>query len=261
MNDVVQMAAEINRLHALAQESAKKAVTYAKQVGELLLKTKAELPHGEFQAWVSANLLVSTRQAQRYMEVAKGRSVPLRKLLSKSDTMSHLPPTPSTSKGIWTDGRWLPEPGFLYALKDDSSTYWLLPADNGGIHVSRLYSGAQMSTEGFYWRYTIFGKVDDPDLDAELYVGTRFAPIDRFCIHDILMSYGIKLETALIKGAVTTDTFARPFGEPAPEHWYWDVVEPNDEFYLALKDAGQVNQRGVPTINSVMIPGSAKVTS
>lgn len=248
MNAVVKEAVEINRLHALAQASAKDAVMYAKQVGELLLKKKDELPHGAFQAWVSANLLVSTRQAQRYMEVAKGRSVPLRKLLSKSDIVSHLPPTPPASKGVWTNGRWVPEPGFLYALKDDSSTYWVLPADNGGVHVSRLYSGARMSTEGFYWRYTIFGNVDDSELGAEFYVGTRFAPINRLCIHDILTSYGIDAETALITGAATKDTFARPFGEPESDRWVWDGPEPEDELYRALKESGHVNQNGVPTI-------------
>lgn len=51
------------------------AVQYAIRCGELLMRKKAELKHGEFEAWVGANCEFTTRHAQRYMKAA-----------SKSDT-------------------------------------------------------------------------------------------------------------------------------------------------------------------------------
>ena len=81
---------EINRLHSLAQASASDAVGYAKQVGMLLIEAKKRLKHGQFYLWINDNLSVSTRQAQRYMDVANGKPVAIRNLTGKCDTMSHL---------------------------------------------------------------------------------------------------------------------------------------------------------------------------
>lgn len=81
------IAAEINRLHALATESAQTAMAHAQHAGELLLKVKGELEHGQFLPWLAAHCTVSSRQAQRYMRVALGKPV----LALKCDTVSHLP--------------------------------------------------------------------------------------------------------------------------------------------------------------------------
>ena len=85
----LNQASEINRLHEMALTSAHRAIDYAKQAGALLLEVKRQLPHGEFTPWLSANVKVSERQAQRYMRSALGK-VTVRALL-KSDTVSGLP--------------------------------------------------------------------------------------------------------------------------------------------------------------------------
>ena len=85
----LNQASEINRLHDMALASANRAVDYAKQAGALLLEVKRQLPHGEFMPWLSANVKVSERQAQRYMRSAHGK-VTVRTLI-KSDTVSGLP--------------------------------------------------------------------------------------------------------------------------------------------------------------------------
>lgn len=69
-----QLAVEINEQHALAATHADLAVNYAKRAGVLLLQVKQSLPHGDFLPWIAANISVSERQAQRYINVARRRA-------------------------------------------------------------------------------------------------------------------------------------------------------------------------------------------
>ena len=77
---------EINRLHTLAKKMAIDAVEHARSAGLLLLEAKKEMKYGKFLLWVRDNVQVSLRQAQRYMAVAQGKTIPLRRLIEKSDT-------------------------------------------------------------------------------------------------------------------------------------------------------------------------------
>ena len=246
MNDrqiATDYAQEINRLHERAQSLVQDVYADAMQLGSLLLKVKESLPHGAFSAWVNANLKLSLRQCQRYMGVVQGKPLPLPRRSGKSDSVSHL--APQTSSGIWKEDRWEPEPGFTYLFRDDDAAYWVVPAANGGTHVSKLYSGAKMSSVGFYWRYTIFGEITDPDFTSQFYVGTRHAPILRSGIHEILASYGLKdLKASLVFGTGDSTPSERPFGEPHPDDWYWDGPMPEDALYDQLSKRGLVNDLG-----------------
>jgi hypothetical protein len=226
VNEMTTIAVEIDALHLRAQTSAEEAVAFAKQAGELLLKAKAKVGHGKFLAWISSHLQVSPRQCQRYMESAKGKVIPIGSLLSKYDMMSHLKTLQAKSQGIWKDGRWEPEPGYMYLFTDESSACWVLPAASGGIHVSRLYRGERLASKGFNRAYTVLSRVNDPDLTADFYIGTAWAPFSRSGIHDILITYGAKnLRETLVRGVPTTDRFERPFGEPSDDLWYWDEAD------------------------------------
>lgn len=248
MNTLTTTATEINHLHQQAHASAESAVESARAAGKLLLEAKASMKHGEFRPWVEANLSVSLRQAQRYMAAALGKSSDVRDVFPISDMMSLLPSAPPrTSLGVWNGDRWMPEPGYLYCFSTDNGNFWVAPAKGGGTHVSRLYSGDRMATDGFSWRYTIFAENNDPDLSARWYVGTRHAPLSRSGIHGILKSYGLHdIKAAKIKGVKFDDTLELPFGEPDPEHWYWDAPLPDDDLYLMLKIEGGLNKHGVP---------------
>jgi hypothetical protein len=250
MNTLETTATEINRLHQQAHASAESAVAYAKAAGKLLLEAKSSIKHGEFRTWIEANLTVSVRQAQRYMAAAQGKPSEIRNIFTKSDMVSHLPPAPPrSSMGVWKGERWIPEPGYLYCLSTDNDNYWVAPAQGGYTHVSKLYSGDRMSTDGFIWRYTIFSKCIEADLPDQWYVGTRYPPLSRSGIHGILESYGLHdFQAAKIKSFKCDDPFDRPFGEPDPEHWYWDEPLPDDDFYLALEIEGLLNKRGVPLL-------------
>ncbi len=85
------VADEINAEHEAALRLAGDAIEHAKRAGELLLAVKGTLPHGEFGAWLTENVVVSARQAQRYMGAALGKPLPIR-MIAKNDTVSHLPP-------------------------------------------------------------------------------------------------------------------------------------------------------------------------
>jgi hypothetical protein len=74
---LLSIAGEINAAHAQAIQHADTAISFARQAGELLLKVKASLAHGEFLPWVASNCTVSPRQAQRYMAAAQGKRTPL----------------------------------------------------------------------------------------------------------------------------------------------------------------------------------------
>ena len=212
---------QINTHHSNAMKQAKEAVESAKTAGELLLQVKAKLPHGTWTDWLKDNVNVSERQAQRYMAVAQGKSVPLRKLADKSDTVSVLPRPKNI--GIWKGERWEPEAGCIYLFEEDDANYWVHPSTKGGrwFHVCKLYSGTRMSTVGFERRFTIFSTVNDPDLTSKFYVGTT-TPLGWIGVHEVLKSYGLRdIRSSLIIGKSTNQGFARPFGEPSSGNWYW----------------------------------------
>jgi hypothetical protein len=240
---------QINFHHEQAQSQARNAVEHARIAGDFLLKIKESMPHGSFTKWANENMKISLRHAQRYMAVAQGKPMPIRSLVNKNDTVSLLSSIPKTSTGNWVEDRWIPEKGFLYLFKEGEANYWVHPAANNGIHVCKHYSGEKMSSDGFYWRYTVFAKNTDPDLTSQYYVGTRYAPLNISCVQEILFSYGLKdIKGKLVFGVVDNKPSQRPWGEPETENWYWDSAEPDDGLYGYAKRSGLLNQNGVPVL-------------
>ena len=90
MNDLmVNAASEFAEQHHLAQTHAGEAIEHARRAGEILLRVKAELSHGQFLPWLATNVSVTPRQVQRYMAAAQGKPIPVRKL-SNATPASHL---------------------------------------------------------------------------------------------------------------------------------------------------------------------------
>lgn len=100
-------ASEINAAHQQAIHHAARAIEFAKHAGDLLLKVKADLRHGDFLPWLNQHCTVSARQAQRYIAAAQGKPIPIRAI--KHDTVSHLEVNEGEaiqirhSVGNWTD--------------------------------------------------------------------------------------------------------------------------------------------------------------
>jgi hypothetical protein len=68
--DLDVIGTEINAEHDLCLLSAADAVTHGINIGKVLNKIKAKLPHGEFMPWVAKNCHFSHRQATRYIKLA-----------------------------------------------------------------------------------------------------------------------------------------------------------------------------------------------
>jgi hypothetical protein len=64
------LVAAIRAEHEAAQHCAAQAVAHAIRVGELLQQAKDSLAHGEFGAWLAANVEFSDRTARGYMRLA-----------------------------------------------------------------------------------------------------------------------------------------------------------------------------------------------
>jgi hypothetical protein len=67
----VEFAAEINAAHAEAERSLRASVMHAVEAGELLLKAKRSVGHGNWAGWLSENIEFSDRLAQAYMRLAR----------------------------------------------------------------------------------------------------------------------------------------------------------------------------------------------
>lgn len=200
------------------------AVDSAKAAGQLLLLAKKITPYGGWIRLLEMDLNVSPRQAQRFMAIAQSKAAPLRELTGKNDTVSYLEES-KRSSGIWKNGKWRPEAGCIYLFNEGCATYWVLPSTEAGLwfHVCKHYSGERMSTDGFKRQWTIFGKVTDPDLTSQFYVGTT-RPLGYIGVEGVLTSYGLKnLKDTLQLGTKTDQSFEGPFGEPSSDNWYWGV--------------------------------------
>lgn len=69
----VDLATAINDEHRKCDEAVSTALDHAMRAGDLLIKAKAEIGHGDWQAWVEENFEGSMRRAQEYMRLAKNR--------------------------------------------------------------------------------------------------------------------------------------------------------------------------------------------
>jgi hypothetical protein len=68
MSDLTRRLSDLaERINAEIQSS----LFHAKNVGELLLQAKEQCPHGQWLPWLKANVHLSERTAQAYMQVAK----------------------------------------------------------------------------------------------------------------------------------------------------------------------------------------------
>ena len=65
------LAEKANREHRHAQSSAQQAVKHAVEAGELLLKAKEAVGHGNFIKWIEKNFEGKPRHARMYMRLAK----------------------------------------------------------------------------------------------------------------------------------------------------------------------------------------------
>jgi len=139
MTDLTNTVNEINRLHQLANSTAKQAIDYAKELGRLLLKIKKELPHGKFTSWLEENVAVSTRQAQRYMEAANGKDLKITDFSNKNDKMSHLSSNNYLDR-IRMNPVWVPPAGYWFKCIYQNELFVIIPdrRDPEDFHITKF---------------------------------------------------------------------------------------------------------------------------
>src|SRR5580700_11791860 len=71
ITEVKNFADEINHEHDLAHAAAESAMEHAVRCGELLIKQKKGMRHGEWVTWVEANCAFSLDSANHYMSAAR----------------------------------------------------------------------------------------------------------------------------------------------------------------------------------------------
>jgi len=86
LTHVRDLANKINEHHASAIAAARSAIEHAIAAGGLLAQVKAELPHGQWGAWLAENFAGSERTASNYMRLYRNHD----RLESKSETVSDL---------------------------------------------------------------------------------------------------------------------------------------------------------------------------
>jgi hypothetical protein len=66
-----ELAARINGVFAVAEETTRKGLAHYREVGQMLLAAKEKCGHGNWLPWLKKNVKFSEVQAQRYMRLAK----------------------------------------------------------------------------------------------------------------------------------------------------------------------------------------------
>ena len=132
---------QISFHHHNASLNAAKAIYHAREAGRLLIAVKSKLAHGEFVSWMSANVSISSRQAQRYMKTAKGSEhdeIDVKTVSSKNDSMSHLPKKKARNNKT---PEWSPNIKFIYFAVWDEWSYILHPNQSSNeFHITVMFS-------------------------------------------------------------------------------------------------------------------------
>lgn len=135
--------AELNQRHQTIRELATQALDHAKVAGELLLRAKERIPHGQFSQWIAGNCEFSERTARTYMAIAgswdaiaekrkRFRNLSVRaavKLVAEHDE-----PVSAAISGPHTPYDWEPLEGFLAIGKAGDDRYVVLEAQDD-LHV------------------------------------------------------------------------------------------------------------------------------
>lgn len=144
--DISITAHQINQLHEKATKSVADAIGYAKEAGMHLLAVKTSLPHGQFGSWVKENLVVSQRQAQRYITAYKNK-MPEVSPLVKCDTMSDS--AIEYSHDRLHNPQWIPEPDTWYSAGLDIGGFWIVPDSKfpNAFHISKFCAPPGIDTQ------------------------------------------------------------------------------------------------------------------
>lgn len=172
------LISRINAAHAEAQAYASKAIERALEAGDLLLRAKTQVSHGQWQSWLKANCPdISIRTAQNYMRVAK--QLPIEKRidahLGLNEALRLVASEPEPEKRIdahLPDIPFLPAPGEMAVFNDDDWDYSITQSSQhpGYYWVQRWFNDAAGDAE-----FDALYRHDEPmDSDYNLHLMRMF---------------------------------------------------------------------------------------
>lgn len=86
-----ELAATANNGHALALEAAGHAISYSIAAGAALIEAKAQIPHGQWEQWIDANLDFTAGTARQYIRLATYRHlIPIALQTNQQRAMEYL---------------------------------------------------------------------------------------------------------------------------------------------------------------------------
>lgn len=68
---LIVLGANINVAHDRVVKAGEDMIEKARRVGEMLVRAKASVPHGDWQEWQQQNLSFSARTARKYMQISE----------------------------------------------------------------------------------------------------------------------------------------------------------------------------------------------
>ena len=71
VSDLDNLAKQIDAAHVAVEDALLTSVQRAAEAGHLLAQAKEQVPHGQWETWVTENTAVSPRGARGYMQVAR----------------------------------------------------------------------------------------------------------------------------------------------------------------------------------------------
>jgi hypothetical protein len=145
-NITINIVNDINRHHELFRLRANEAIKHAVEAGKLLLQAKEAIPHGQWLPWLEKHIAVTPRQAQRYMQVAQGRPLPIRAIPPKATPVTYLEvDAPRNVPGDPESVDFMPETTRAYASVQDDGTYDCTrrPVRADWVEQNLMYYGLQ----------------------------------------------------------------------------------------------------------------------
>jgi hypothetical protein len=91
-NDLAGLARQINEEHDHFKAALPNNLGHARKAGELLPRAKAQLGHGKWLRWLTANCRVPERTAQVYMRLGRALGVDCTAFADCSDVDGPQPP-------------------------------------------------------------------------------------------------------------------------------------------------------------------------
>ncbi len=206
---LADIAKKIDVEQEAIQSAFAMSLTHAIEAGELLLKAKKVVSHGEWLSWLKLNCIVSARLAQTYMRLAREREQIEAKcadsaLLSNDSALKLLASPKGVVPGLYGDAP---------AIEAPSPGHYLTGTNRADIGEDVAYI-MPSNLHGFYHVASMFVE----DREAPTLATSTIRPVHSDALGAVLMVSGFPVQDADWEEAESPGPFAsNPWNEELSE--------------------------------------------